>query len=75
MQTLNDLHKKSKPGKNRNKNKIEELPYNKPFTDRELKAATNQHKNSTRRGYSPSPVLQISSPNKYTLQNIRKNDK
>ena len=30
---LKDLHKKSKPGKNRNKKREEKLPY-KPFTDR-----------------------------------------
>ena len=36
---LKDLHKKSKPVKNRNKKK-EELPYNKPFTDR----TENSHK-------------------------------
>ena len=41
-----DLHKKNKPGKNRNKKREEELPYNKPFTDRELKAAINQQKNT-----------------------------
>ena len=40
-----DLHKKSKQGKNRNKKEEEELPYNKPFTERELKAAINQPKN------------------------------
>ena len=41
-----DLHKKSKPGKNRNKKRKEEIPYIKPFTDRELKAAINQQKNT-----------------------------
>ena len=43
---LKDLHKKSKPGKIRNKKREEELPYNKPFKDRELKATINQHKNT-----------------------------
>ena len=44
--TSKDLHKKSKPGKNRNKMREEELLYNKPFTDRELKATINQQKNT-----------------------------
>ena len=44
---LIDLHKKGKPGKNRNKKREEELPNKKPFTDRELKAAINQQKNTT----------------------------
>ena len=30
---LKGLHKKIKPGKNKNKKKEEELPYNKSFTD------------------------------------------
>ena len=38
-----DLHKKSKPGKNKEK---EELPYSKPYTDRKLKAAIDQQKNT-----------------------------
>ena len=46
MQLYQDLHKKSKPGKNRNKKREEELPYNKPFTVRELSAAKIQQKNT-----------------------------
>ena len=34
-------HKKNKLSKNRNKKKAEEPPYNKPFTDKELKSAIN----------------------------------
>ena len=41
-----DLHKKSKPGKNKNKKGEKELPYNKLFTGRELKAAIKQQKNT-----------------------------
>ena len=33
-------------GKNRNKKREEELPYNKLFTDRELQAAINHQKNT-----------------------------
>ena len=39
---LRDPHKKSKPMKNRKRKKEEELPYNKPFIDKELKAAIKQ---------------------------------
>ena len=46
---LKYLQKKSKSGKNRNKNKKDELSCNKPFTDRELKSAINQQRNAAKR--------------------------
>ena len=42
-----DPHKKSKPGKNRKRKKEEELPFNKLFTDRELKTTIKQQSNTT----------------------------
>ena len=50
-----DLYKKSKPGKKRKKK--EELPYNKPFTDRELKAAIKQQKNTALRKDTIHPQM------------------
>ena len=40
-----DPHKISKPGENRMRKKKEELPYNKSFTDKGLKAARKQQNN------------------------------
>ena len=37
-----DLHKKSKTRKNRKRKKDDDLQYNKPFSDRELKIAIKQ---------------------------------
>ena len=39
---LRNSHKKSKSGNNRKRKKKEELPYNKPFTDREMKTFIKQ---------------------------------
>ena len=53
---LRDLHKKSKPRKNRKRKKEKELPYSNPFTDRELKTAIKTTKEySTWRRYYTSP--------------------
>ena len=50
-------HKKSKPVKNKKMKKEEEVPYNKPFTERGLKAAIKQQKNTAPREYTIHPQM------------------